>query len=54
MATLPGNVWKQHIIANLKECGYFTDVAIENYAEALVLLMETSNPKRKNETTDTI
>lgn len=44
---LPGIVWKENIIKDLKQCGYFTDIAIENYAEALVLLMETSDPKRK-------
>jgi len=50
----PGKIFKDEIVADLKECGYFNDAAIENYAEALVVLMETSSPKRKNETTKAI
>lgn len=42
-----GPAWKNSIISNLRESGYFQDVAIENYAEALVLLMETSDPRPK-------
>ena len=43
----PATVWKHTIMKDLQETGYFTDVAIENFAEALVLLMEDSDPKRK-------
>lgn len=43
----PARTWKEAIVADLTQCGYFDSVAVENFAEALILLMETSDPKRK-------
>lgn len=48
----PGKAYKDAIIEDLMADGYFNEHAVENFAEALVVLMETSTPKRKkNETT---